>query len=710
MKRKIFVKFLSAVIAFALIFVVVAPLCSVAAPVTVFEEDIVPVNKNANQTCKNFYRYLCNVKKSGNVISGAVCNRVIGINGTVADGENDYHQFIKDLFGVTPVIMGNHLGYKNVPDEDIAVLAQRYQKGAIPMFQFSAGDSSMLGDDRDNGIVNFDKTNPDRNTDMYQSYLDDRKAMGEFCKRMENAGIKVYILRLDIECNNSSKKGFFGTNYIGYDAFKRVWRDTVEYLSNEAKLTGALFAYAPAGFKTSQEYYPGADVVDINCPTVYANASDGEIFTASDCVDYAWMKDENRPFGFSELAARSVLQPGATRPIGDYADTLDTMLHCFPEVSFFALWYENVFSIEPTTGSSTIGNYNGEYFIKNPKVIVAENALDYRSSTPMKSNGIATLYTSNGTGTALELGNYSAASLKQKGITLSKTDSLDVLFGCAVAVYTTDDCSGDAAKVYFGKTLNTSGDLSKAKSLSVIKLENLALDKDVWSDNDDSAVFKVNNGKNDKYITESTNADGSLDITVDLGDSFVFGGVSLNLAGFYEDTLYNVREFAVYVSNNDVKYKMVYRRAANTDSSVNAYFETVKARYVKLKILKPNSSKSEIESKRVSIADFMVFGSSGLSLSGAIADDDTYGFSGVAESSGDTDIGYTSDDYGESMTTGDTGSASAKKPNIPKHEIPGFYNYLWILVCAAVLLPAGILWLVMLLLSKRKHRNKKTKP
>ena len=706
MVKKVIEKVLSSVIVLALLLTVFS-FGAFAAPVTVFEDQTVPVNKNANQVCKNFYQYLCNVRKSGNVISGAVSNRIIGINGTLADGENDYHQMITDMFGVTPVIMGNHLGYPELTDADITVLADRYKKGAIPMFQFGAGDWSYLGDDKDNGIVNYDKTNPDRIPEMYQSFLDDLKSMGEFFRKIEKAGIKVYILRLYIECNNSSKQGFFGTNYTGYEAFKRVWKDAVEYLCNEAKLTGVLFAYAPAGFNTSEQYYPGADVVDINCPTVYANDSDGEIFTASDCVDYSWMKDENRPFGFSELAARSVLAAGATRPIGDYADTLDTMLHCFPEVSFFALWYENVFSIEPTTGSSTIGNYNGEYFIKNPKVIVAENALDYRGSTAIKSNGIATFYNSDKkSGIALEFGKYSQSELKSKGLSLSAIRSFDVLFGCAVVTYSTDDCSGDALNIYFGKTKNIEKELSTAKSLSIVKLENIALDKDVWADNDDSAVFKVNNGKNDKYIAESSNPDGTMDITIDLGDSFIVGAASLNLAGFYEDTVYNVRDFAIYVSNNDVKYTMVYKQTGNTVSAVNAYFEAVKARFIKLRILKPNNSTSAIESNRISIADFMVYGTNDISFSGTVFEDE--GGYDFGEGAGDN-IGYSADDYGESMTIDNSSDKASNKPKVPEYQIPGFYNYVWILICIGVLIPAGILWLVLLLLLK-KRRNKKQSP
>ena len=679
-----------------------------AAAIEIFPEEPVPVNPNANQTCKNFYRYLWNTRKSGELISGAVSNRVIGIDGTKADGENDYHQYIKDLFGVTPVIFGNHLeNYKNYSDEDIAVLADRYRKGGIPMFQFQCGDSSPLGDEKKNGIVNYDETNPDRNQEMYQSYVSDRQKLGELCKRLEAAGIEVYIIRLYIECNNSSKHGFFGVDYTGYEAFKRVWKSTVQYLTQKAGVTGALFAFAPAGFDTGKPYYPGAEWVDLNCPTVYANASDGEIFMATCCADYEWMRYEKRPFGFSELGARSVLVPASTSPIGDYADTMDSMLYAFPEMSFFVLWYEDGFSIGPTTGSSSIGNYNGEYFIKHPRVIVAENAENYRSSTPMRSNGIVTLY-AGGKANSLNFGKFTAKILKEKGIKLSDIGSLDVLFGCALAVYTSGDCTGKAT-LYCGKSEKVNGVFKKAGSLEVIKLSNVALEKDIWADNEDSKVFKLNDGKNGRFDTQTANSDGTMEITVDLGKEYVIGQASLNHAGFYEDNIYNIRDFALYVSRDNRTYKMVYNTVGNQHTASNVYFSPVAARYVKLKILTPNNSSSAVEKQRVSLAEFLVYGTDEIEIDPLALESGEYSGGEAGYYGSEVFVPQDTDSENDSGQTdaqvGNGQKNMPKKPTIPQHKIPKFYHYVWLMICGGFVLLAGIFWGILLLLRKRKKRK-----
>ena len=700
------IRLIAVILALAMAVSCITVLRASAAAIEIFDDEPVPVNKNANQVCKNFYRYLWNVRKSGDLISGAVSDRVIGINGTVADAAHDYHQYIKNYFGVTPVIFGNHLeDYRSYSDSDLNVLAQRYKKGAIPMFQFGVGNSSLLGDvdARKNGIVHYDESNPDRNEEVYQSYVDDREKLGEFCKRLEASGVEVYIIRLYIEHNNSSKHGFYGTDYRGYNSFKNAWKNIVKYLTDEVKITGALFAYSPCGFRTSESNYPGAQWVDLNSPTVYSNSSDGEISMSTDCVDYEWMRYEKRPFGFSELAARGVFGSNITRPIGDYADTMDSLLYAFPELSFFVLWYEEPFSIGPNTGSASSGNYNGEYFIKNPHVIVAENAINYKTSTPIESNGIATLYKKGDKkGSPLNFGKFTAKELKQKGIDLSKTDSLDVLFGCAVAVYETADFTGNA-KIYTGKSKGVNNIFSKAGSISIIKLENVALQKNISTDDsDDRNIFKLNDGKNGRFDTLTKNSDGTMDITIDLGKEYVIGQASLNLAGFYEDNIYNIRDFAFYVSNDDNTYKMVYKRIANKNSAANFYFDAVRARYVRLHIITPNNSQSAVEKQRVSLAEILVYGTDSLKINNSVSVEKESGKSYSGYRGNTTD--YKFDDVVDDITP-EVEKTEQKAPKLPEYIIPAIYKYIWLFISGGLLLLAGGFWLFILLISRKRKNN-----
>lgn len=675
-----------------------------------FDSDPVPVNPNANQTCKNFYQYLWNVGKSNSVISGAVSSKLYGLNTNTKDAESDYYEYIKDLFGVTPIISGNIFTVSQLGDDLAVTIAERYKNGAVPQFQLDPGSAASLTDKAD-GIVHYDETNPNRDMVIYNSYVNDREKMGNFFKKLESLGVEVYIVRLFIENNNSSKQGFFGETTTGFSAFKRVWKRTVDYFINECGLTGILFTYAPAGFRESSDYYPGDDCVDINGPTVYANSSDGEILFKTDCADYVWMKNIKRPFAFTELAARSAIKPQGVSPIGDYKSTIESVLYAYPEISFFSLWYENQFSLEPSNGSSSIGNYNGEYFIRHPSVITLEKAVDYRSSTPVKGIGYSAFYTdayAKQKAFHLGLGDYSSGKLKEMGIDLSKVQSMDVMFGCAVKVYQSDDCKGPS-NIFFEKGENLGNIFKNAKSVSVVSLKNLALEKDVWSDNFDKNIYKVNDGKDDRYVTESVNSDGTLSVDIDLGGEFVVGQVSINHAGFFEDFIYNTRDFAVYTSTDDNKYTMVYKTVGNTFPASNVSFNPVKAQYVRVKILKGNSSAAEIERKRIAIAEISVYGLedsgfSNLTIPGASSKPpvNTIKPGTVSDYPNGTDFGDSDVIVDLDEDTEDT---PENKNNNSEIIIPEFYNYVWIIICAGFAAIAGIVWLVLFLLSKRRNHK-----
>lgn len=671
---------------------------SAVAPV-VFDTEPVPVNPNANQTCKNLYQYLCNVGKSDKVICGATSYNLLGVDTEKCSAETDYHQMIKDMFGVTPMIMSTSKNYVyEHDDKDIEAFAKRYSEGAIPMFQASPMIKKV-----ENAIIDCDATNPDRDIEQYNQYVDFLKNLGDFCCELEDAGIEVYFVRLFLENNNTSHQGLYGTTEEGYEAFKRVWRQTIDYLVKEHGVTGALFVYCPAGVFTepSINYYPGSDYVDINGPTVYANVSDGEIYVEKCCQDYRWMREINRPFAMTELGARHHASWQTVYPTGDYKETIDSVLYAFPETSMVVLWYNDTLSIEPPGDSSFIGNYNGDMLIYHPDIIVAENALDYRSDTAIESVGIATFYKdvdAKQRYKSLNLGKYDVKQLKNTDIALEKITSLDVISGYAVAIYESSDCSGKA-NVFFGKTGDISTIMKKARSLSVCKLDNLSLEKGIWADNQDDFVFRVNDGKFDRFITEATNDDASLDITIDLGAEYTVGQASIDHAGLYENFTYNIRDFEIYTSVDNSTYKKVYKTVGNTAPQTNVYFNASTARYVRLRITKGNSSKSAYEKARISLAEFTVYGSNELDISSEQTNESiSNSLSPLPGGYADNDNVITPDSDG----INDIEQNDDPKGELPKIIIPKIYNYVWIIFCGGILLLVGVVWVVIILAYKKK--------
>lgn len=715
MKNKVLKKILAVLLIIPMIFSLVITSSktdvSALAP-AVFESDPVPVNPNANQTCKNFYQYLCNVGKSNQVITGATSAKIIGIDTEKATAEADYHQMIKDMFGVTPMIISTHdKYYKSYNETHIDTFSQRYEEGAIPMFPVTP-ETKMVED----GIRNLDATNPDRDMTVYNDYIAILDKVANFCLDLEEAGVEVYFIRLFLEHNNSSWSGFYGASDEGYQSFKNVWKQTIDYLVKRG-VTGALFVYSPAGMfvESSEKQYPGEEYVDVNGPTVYSNKADGEIFVERCATDYTWMREINRPFAMTELGARNVMSYHGMYPIGDYKETLDSILYAFPETAMVVLWSNDSLSIQSPGDSNTVGNYNGDMFIYHPNVIVAEEAVDYRSDKVIESNKLATFYKDvelKEKLTSLTAGKYSANDLKSLGISISDIKALDVLTGYAIAIYETNDCTGDA-QVYFGKSIDIGNDIKNGKSISIFKLDNLSLEKDIWADNESQMVYRVNDGVTEGFITESYKEDSSMEITIDLGAEYTLGQICIDHAGFYENHTYNLRDFAIYTSLDNKSYEMQYKMVGNTAPQTNVYFDATKARFVCLKITKANSSKSEFEKSRVSLAEISVFGAKGLTLvEKPIADNMSNSSNILTNPNGDKEInlsGQISDGYAESdnvIESVDNNTNKEQTDNeqgiIPPIVIPEFYNYVWLIICGGILLLASLVWVVIIIYNKRR--------
>ena len=694
----------------ALMLFSVTSISIIASPVDIFDGiETAPINHNANQTARNFYQYLWNIRKSDSLLCGATSSRLIGVDTTAADAEHDYYQAIKNYFGVTPAIFApfQSITYQ-VKNNYLPVVLERYQAGSVPLFHLHGSITSILSDtenpveDPADYIVHLDKTNPDRDMNLYNKWVAELKETADYFEEVEKAGIEVYIFKMFSEMNNTSKQGLFGKTESGFRAFHNVWRQAVEYFTVKRGLTGILFAYCPAGFTGSEPLYPGDDYVDILSPTSYSNYSTGSIISQFGCVDYEWMKKRPKPFGFSELGPRGL---STTSPVGDWKDTLNSIIYAYPEASFAVLWYENRLSLFPAGDYSNNGNYNGDYFIYNPQVIVAEEMINYRTKKPLKSTGIAMLYSDakmKKKAASLSLGSFSAAKLKSLSIDTKSIQSLKILHGCAIAVYETDNCTG-TSEIFYGSNKNVKEVFQKAKSLKVMKLENLAFEKNIWVEGDNKSAYGLNDGRNSSWSHESLKP---LTITIDLGKIYNVGQMSINHAGFFDDFKYNLRDFEIYTSLNGVDYTIVYREQGNIFPSSNFCFHSIDARYVKVKIITPNSSASQIEKNLISLAEIEVYGTD---ATGTYSD----GFSDFPDSYGnDADVMGSdimddealddASDYGkESITV----TSVEGKPGKAEIVIPAFYRYVWIIFCGGVLILAAGIGAIIYLLHRRKIRK-----
>ncbi len=704
------------------------PMSVSASPAVFFEEeDPVPINPNANQTCKNFYQYLWNLGKTDYMLSGVQSYKYSGVeyaNGTFTkiDAEGDNHKFLQQGYGYNPVIVGDMTEVSGrLSPGYVERIAEMYNNGSVPMFGFEAASFRKVQDDFSldikDWVANYDSTNPDRDMAMYNSYREELKIEADGFEAMEKAGVEVYLYRFFAEINNTRRRGFYGATDEGYAALHRVWQQAVEYFTVERGLTGILFVFCQCGYATSDKFWPGDDYVDIIGPTGYARASNGEIFSFENLADYDWIKTKNKPFGFTELGPRSFDSHERVCPVGDYKKILESMIYTYPECAFINTWYTDSHSLAQPGDLATYGNYNGVYYMNSPYMLTTDQIPNFKTDK-IESTGIAQFYKDKKLMGNLNIGKFSASDLKQKGIDLSAVDSLDTMHGTAVLAYKSTDCTGDAAIIY-GNGQKLTKDFKNAKSIAVVKLENLAFEKNIWVENhDETSAVQLNDGFDTIWDIDPYD-DGQISIIIDLGKEYNVGQMSLNHASFYEDSKYNLRDFEIYVSEDGKDYTLVYQNFGNVYSSSNFWFNPINARFVKLKVITPNSSISEIEKNRTSLAEIEVYG---VNSDGIIIDSSSNDV--IVETNQNNTTGNTSggvinlnqnNNQNSGGTTGGDSAATAPsvdtetnaedlEPTIPAIVIPEFYNYVWIIIIGGLLLLTGGISLLIFVFHKKRNK------
>ena len=214
-------------------------------------------------------------------------------------------------------------------------------------------------------LFHLDETNPNKNTEVYNRYLDLRKQWADGLEELRDAGVTV-IYRPFVEMNNHNFAGTFAEEEHkvpgGYDCFKRIWRQLYDYMVNERGLNNVLFAFSSLPASYFEKYYPGADYVDIVSPTLYAS-DDGDIDRWLYKENYTQLLSYGKPFGLAEF--------GVSGNKASWKKQLDIINNKFPKITFFCIWH----------GANSViadGAVGAEEFLNDSTMIYRGDMPDFR--------------------------------------------------------------------------------------------------------------------------------------------------------------------------------------------------------------------------------------------------------------------------------------------------------------------------------------------
>lgn len=575
-----------------------------------------PVNPNANRECRNILNYMQECTYSSKVILGA-----FDYIGTPYD--NNYEQ-VKETYGVTPALLT--LFYPDLYDqaqvEEINRKAIEYHnKGAIIVFQpgfsqlyekykaLAASDNPQIRkkyEDIDFSCFNAEKdaSNPNRNMDVYNDFHNDLEKMGDILEELDRNGVTV-INRMYVEMNNPNFKDSYSISDEGYEHFKNIWKQTVDYLTKERGLNNVLYAFCAVGTMSDYKYYwPGEDYVDIVSPTLYPNGQYGGSHSMGQ-LSTDWYEEYltyGKPFGFSELGA----SPNYNEP-GDFGIIAQGLREKYPKACWVDIWADDCGFFYPK-------NINADAFVNDSRMVTldAQNKIpNLHGSVNYPSPGLVALFDKKDYGGAcrgLGAGKHSASELKSSGISLSSLVSLHITNGYALTLYTGENCTGDTLRLITDSKNLTRYSFKNYKSASVdkISVENASVGKPILCSDTNSDYKFLNDGTLQFWETfEGVNSWA----IIDLQGVYTLNRWEVKNAGaFGEMSNSNTCDYRMQYSIDGKNWKDADNVFGNTSDITNRNIEQVDAQYVKLFIEKPNSTSIVSDKTRAAVCEFSVFG------------------------------------------------------------------------------------------------------
>ena len=587
-----------------------------AFPAATVDAAIQPVNPNTNQAATNILNYLRELTYSEKTLFGAF--DWVGHNNSKV---REHSKLIKEMFGVTPGMIGLHYSIGNYtkgstnPDlkwsieETNKAVIEQWKNGNIVMLHNQNEWANVLmnkysNEDRIGFLKHFDATEPTRNMEIYNYYLKYREIWADGIEELAKAGVTV-LYRPFVEMNNPGFPGMYAPTDEGKEHFKRIWQQMYDYLFNERKLNNVLLCFSPlTGEQFSREdyaYYPGDEYVDIISPTIYSHGYNG-LEEHLKTWNYDGYIASGKPFGFSEFG---VSFDSPTNAQGDWGRALESMKQSLPLTSFAIVWCQQTSVTNPDS-------LNAEKFVHDPRMVYSDDIPDLYTGTYTAVGELMTYSSADYKGASQTLGegSYSAAQLKKLGFDISKIASLKVLRGYEVAFYTEDNCKGTALKfISYAKNVARYGfNAPEIRSIKITKNAAGLVSQNKPATASDAAedAHLANDGKLTHWET----------------DNGVDSWLAINLQGVYAINRWKVEHaenLGEYSNLNTSNFKLQYSMdgtnwydadvvIGNQKSSTSQYIAQVHAQFVRLYITRPNSSLLSFDQTRACIVDWGVYG------------------------------------------------------------------------------------------------------
>ncbi len=705
-----------------------------------------PVNPNASQEAKNLLAYLQIVGDS---------NQFVGGQFDINDDDTMMDQIIAD-YGYTPALYSARYTvdvsdpkWAMDGDKETTVLADNnkamdftnvtvtnehfkkyYDMGAVLLVHSDSAPRSLCADavlknkpdeyfDATDAVKELDQTNPDRDMQAYALWMRYQEHVIESLQALEASGVNAYLWRPWIEYNLHT---FAGRTGEGYDAFVRVFQQTVNMLV-DAGLKGFLVCFSPAGgYSDVITHNPGTNYVDTYSFTVYSDSGMLGYLpgTQINSSNLSLIRQSGKPLGFSEYSCRT----GNWQKVSEQArassyDLLHTTMSYWPQLSWVNFWGNGSYSSVNNNGGQ-LGNDDGMLYWSSDFVLTLDEIVDYRN-TKVDFAGIAQLFTAADASSSyvgLEEKNYTAADLKALGLDASKVRALRLNRGFAVQFWTNADCTGDVYSYAFS-TKNISEDVAKNfKSVSITSLQNVALNKEgIYGSVSDDEAWRANDGaasmwQGNVFDPDNKAEQGTAWLLIDLGKAYHVGRYVLKNASFASHAaIYNSVDFQLQYSNNGRDWTTVDTVTGNKMGQVDRSFNAVMARYFRLLITDPNECTADTEIGTVSVAEIELYGVDPGLLSDLVATEDA-DLRDDDEAQGD-DFDYTDDDY---VTEGDDEEESEEEADEEEDEdkkpvrkpvktttVVSFIPWwIWLIVAGGVVIAGGAALVIVLI--KRKKR------
>lgn len=692
-----------------------------------------PANPNANQDVKNILNYLRDLSVSEKTMVG-VFNwpEHNGFGGNSPEHFRNHDKYVKEKYGFEGGIIGLHFPMvDNVTpiyeyEDTVETAKKAWEKGQISLIHFSnqweyvfTGEAGEDGKkygyqdlslaDQDMFIRNFDATVEDRNMDVYNDYMKIVKQWGDCLEKLKEAGVSVMFRPFAEMTNHPCFRTYTDE---GKKHFKNIWRQLFNYLTKDRGLDNLLFGMAPLipgakGTKYDTDsfgYYPGDDVVDFLCPTMYPNGGIGLDEYWQWGFEFSKYMATGKPFGISELGLSANADHTTSLPSAsmraDYKRFLDVVKLQMPRTSFMILWTDTL--LYPSV-------LNAEPFLNDERVVSLDEMPDLSKGVYQPVGDIVTYSEKDYKGTEKQTisdGKYSLAQMKKAGFDPKKAESLRILGDRSVTFYKEKDCKGKGW-TFIGNISSLSaygydGNQVKSMEIKPISRDQISIGKPATASSmSDDASF-ANDGDWTYWTTEE--GVGSW-ITIDLQGTCLINRWKVehgNTVDLGVET--NTKDYRLQYSMDGQKWRDADIVMGNWFDSTARDFAQVKAKYVRLYIDTPNNETDEADQKYAYIADWGVYG---VQLTHTLPATDSS--DDPSDTEINTDPGSGSEDEPESSTS--DSQTETKKPNkkpSSKAEAEGSSSIMpvlpWIIGGAVLVIAAAVVTIIVI-----KRRKKAIK-